>query len=47
MKRMGWLEGITDLMYVSLREHQELVTDREVWYPAVHGITKRQILLGN
>ena len=44
---MRWLDGITDAMDVSLSQHQELVMDREVWYPAVHGITKRQILLGN
>ena len=37
---MRWLEGITDLMDVSLSELQELVMDREVWRAAIHGVTK-------
>ena len=40
-QRMRWLDGITDLMDVSLSEIQEFVMDREVWHSAIHGVTKR------
>ena len=39
-QRMRWLDGITDLMDVSLSELRELVMDREVWRASIHGVTK-------
>ena len=46
-RRMRWLDGITDSMDVPLSDFWEMVTEREAWHAAIHGVTKSQTRLSD
>ena len=46
-QRLRWLDGITDLMHMTLSKFQGLVMDREAWHAAVHGVSKSWTRLSN
>ena len=47
LQKMSWLVGITDSVGMNLSKLQELVTDREAWRAAIHGVTKSRTRLSN